>query len=202
MFRLTLSGVGGRLVLVTPAGRELFVELRRALSPGVLRQEVVLCFEGWREEFVPCMPADDLLAEVARFVVHMERRRYLDPSVTVEWPDSLARRSAERLLSKHFGSLNEGEHAIRRIASEQGMRALFDVLTRFLEEDALVTYLEHRLVLPLLALPSEDWRDLAIAYLAEFRSLPHVAMEHPGFLVGRRWMTVLVQHAHLVLGWE
>jgi hypothetical protein len=192
-------------VLVTPAGRELFVELRRALSPGVLRQEVVLCFEAWREEFVPCSPApssaDGLLAEVARFVVHMERRRYLDPSVRVEWPESLARRSAERLLTKHFGSLNEGEHGIRRIASEQGMRALFDVLTRFLEEDALATYLEHRLVLPLLALPSEDWRDLAIAYLAEFRSLPHVATEHPGFLVGRRWMTVLVQHARLVLGW-
>lgn len=191
---------------MTPEAQQVWEALRRALSPSVLREQVVLRFELCREEFVPeslTPPSSTaaLMAAVVPFVTHMCQCEYLRSS-GAPYPEGLARTRTDELLNEHLGGLGEGQRALRRMASDQGMRAVFDYLTRCFEEDRLRNYLAKEVVLPIELLPWQDWLPLATEYVKEFRTLPHVETDHPALLVGKRWNVVLEQHARLVLGWK
>jgi hypothetical protein len=190
---------------VTSEGERVWRKVRGALSPSVLREEVVLRLELCREEFVPeslTPPSSTaaLMAEVVRFVAHLCQCEYLRSS-GAPYPDGLARTRTDEVLNQHLGGLGEGQRVLRRMASDQGMRAVFDYLTRCFEEDRLRNYLAKEVVLPIELLPWEDWLPLATEYVKEFRTLPHVETEHPALVVGR-WSKILAQHARIVLGWD
>lgn len=175
-------------------------ELHAALAPEALRG-AVLRFAQWREMFTPAtfQPAsrEELLWEVVRFVAHMHQHYYATPAMS--WPEAIARRETDALLLRHCGSSWEGERILWRLASEHSLRAVLDWLTRRMQEDALHTYLDLRVLTPLKRLSLDDQLALAHAYVEMFCALP-LETEHPA-LVMSRWHEVLGKHARIVLGW-
>lgn len=177
--------------------------LRALLSPGVLREEVVLGFERAREAFRPGVlqprSPEEMLAEVVRFVGHVNRSRYARASAE-EWPRWLAERDAHDLLDEHYGSVLAGKRALWRLAERSGMRAVLNVVSGRVQEDRLRAYLRMRVQPVLDDLHPETRYRVAEAYLAAFRDYPGLTLEHPALLM-ERWPLVLDQHARLVLGW-
>jgi hypothetical protein len=178
--------------------------VRDALSPHVLREEIVLSFGKWREEFAartlrPCS-REELVAELVRFVGHLNQRRYVSASGEV-WPAVHARRDLAVLLARHYGSSTGGEMDLWRLAQERSVRAVLDQLARLVQEERLAAYLDARVLGPIKQLSPEDRYHLAEAYLAEFRALAHIEIEHPSILM-HHWREVVEKHARLVLGWQ
>ena len=185
---------------MTAEAERVFCEVGAALSPGALREAVVLCFARWREEFFPHLhpsSSEEMLQEIRRFVAHMHQRYYATP--TTPWPDFMAKRDTDALLSRHFGTPWEGERALWRIASESSMRSVLDFITRRLQEQALRTYLDLRVQDRLKTLPLHLQLEVITAYLKEFRVLL-LETEHPVLLMGR-WPEALEKHARIILGW-
>ena len=178
-------------------------EVRHALSPSVLREEIVVSFGQWREEFAPrtLRPGsrEEMVAELVRFVAHLNQRRYLSAS-REPWPEEGARRDLAALLTRHYGSSLGGEMELWRMATERSLRAVLDALARLVQEERLAAYLDMRVMHPIRLLSPDDQYRLAEAYVAEFRALAHVETEHPAILM-QHWHAVLERHARLVLGW-
>jgi hypothetical protein len=177
-------------------------EVRHALSPRALREEIVLSFGQWREEFTPraMRPAsqEELVADLVRFVAHLNQRRYVS-AAREPWPAEHARRDLSALLARHYGSSVGGEMELWRLAQERSVRAVLDQVARLVQEERLGAYLDLRVLHPVRLLSPQDRYHLAEAYLAEFRTL--VETEHPAILMSH-WSEVLTKHARLVLGWH
>ena len=177
-------------------------EVREALSPRALREEIVLSFGQWREEFTPRalrpVSQEELFADLVRFVGHLNQRRYVR-AMREPWPEAQARRDLSSLLARHYGSSVGGEMALWRLAQERSVRAVLDQVARLVQEERLAAYLDLRVLHPVRLLSPEDRYHLAEAYLAEFRAL--VETEHPAILMNH-WSEVLHKHARLVLGWR
>lgn len=184
-----------------PDEERIFHELHAALAPAALREAVVLCFARWREEFradLTVSSREAMLQEVRRFVAHMYQCYYATPSTP--WPDVMARHDTNTFLARHFGTPWDGEQALWRLASESSMRAVLDLLTRRLQEQALQTYLDLHVLAHLKTLPLSSQLEVVTAYLENFQRLPHQT-EHPALVMGRLHET-LEKHARIVLGWE
>lgn len=178
-------------------------EVREALLPRTLREEMVVSFGQWREEFLPRQlrpgSREEMMEELVRFVAHLNQRRYA--SAAREWSDVHARRDLAALLTRHYGSSTGGEMELWRVAREQSLRAVLDTVARFVQEERLRAYLDLRVVHPIRLLSKDDQYAFAQAYLAEFRALAHVETEHPAILM-QHWHEVFEKHARLVLGWH
>ena len=177
-------------------------EVRHALSPAVLRDEFVISFGLWREEFTPCVlrpsSQEELVADLVRFVAHLNQRSYLSAS-REPWPEAHARRDLRDLLARQYGSSVGGEMALWRLAQEHSVRAVLDTVARLVQEERFSAYLNLTVVHPIRLLSKEDEYAFAQAYLAEFHAL--VETEHPAILM-QHWHKVLGKHARLVLGWR
>jgi hypothetical protein len=168
-----------------------------------LREEIVLSFGQWREEFTPhaLRPTsrEELVADLVRFVGHLNQRRYVS-ALREPWPEVHARRDLMALLARHYGSSVGGEMELWRLAQERSVRAVLDTVARFVQEERLASYLDLGVIHAIRMLSVEDQYRVAQAYLAEFRALAHIETEHPAILM-HHWHEVLSKHARLVLGW-
>jgi hypothetical protein len=177
--------------------------VRDALSPRVLREKIVLSFGQWREEFAPraMQPAsqEELVADLVRFVGHLNQRRYAS-ALREPWPEVHARRDLRDLLARRYGSSIGGETALWRLAQEQSVRTVLDTVARLVQEERLAAYLDLDVVHPIRLLSQEDQYLFAQAYLAQFRALAHIETKHPAILM-LHWHEVFDTHARLVLGW-
>lgn len=178
-------------------------EVRHALSPKALRDEIVLSFGQWREEFAPreFRPGsqEELVADLVRFLAHLNQRRYAS-ALREPWPEVHARRDLRDLLAREYGSSMGGEMALWRLAQERSVRAVLDTVARLVQQERLAAYLDLTVVHPIRMLSKEDQYLLAQAYLAEFRALAYVETEHPAILM-QHWHEAFDKHARIVLGW-
>jgi len=175
----------------------LLEELLHALSPAVLRAQFVLPHDAWREEFLPrfltTTSHDELVAELGRFVAHLQEQWFGN---VLPWPREHAETTARRLLTRMGGELA----AMRRCrhADHGGLRTLLDDLERALQEEALTQYLDCHVMPMLYHLTPAESLHLAEQYLHEFNLLPDGELESPAG-IALRWRQVVHQHAQAVL---
>lgn len=182
----------------SPAG----LYLQSLLSPSTLRAwiaPVSLARERFTAAFAISTSHGEVRAEVARFLAHMERSLYAERS-DQPWPEWLAERDADVLIATVFRNLS----GAMRVAQEQGMRQLLNLLARHLEEERLRDYVRSRVLGWVQQLPPDERYALASEYLEELRVDPEVDVEHASQFVdagsGSVWEGVVLAHAVRALG--
>lgn len=174
------------------------------LAPERLRATFLRPFGSWRETFEPRFLVTDsyeeMMAELGRFVGHMQGRWFGD---RISWPESFAKAKTWKLLARELGdgrNPRSGELEAMRICrhgERGGMRYLLDVLTDGLLREALDQYVDAVILPRVYRLTCEESLELADRYLEVFAAFPGEELDSPASLV-LRWRQVLKQHARKV----
>ena len=186
--------------------RKALNELCDRISPATLRREVVVPIKAIFEDYQPTCYSpstqEETMEEVVRFVRHFSHQRYC--KACDEWPLELARMGARDLVAETFssGPLHRlGEIGAHRVAADDGIQALLDILSNKLLDNAFETYMRFDVLLPIQLLTVESRYDLAEEFMKALPRLPGVEFMHPA-IFKLHFEDAIWHHARLALSWR
>lgn len=183
----------------------LLDEILDLIAPETLRD---LCseFHEAREQFEPRILTtssyEEMTRELGRFVGMVQERWFHAPFA---WPQDRAEQTVRRLLNKSLGDHlhpKSGEFEAARLCrhgDHGGIRSVLDALADSLLDEALVQYLDCRVLPMIYGLDPQSSLRLAESYQERYPGQPEHYRENPA-TIALRWRQVVHQHARICLG--